>query len=294
MAQLFGYRNMPNSYIYHASWFRLIRPPTLTGSIMAVIAGTMLASQYVEVNVFLFIVLIITSVLIQAAVNMLNDYFDYMKGQEEGKWHISVPTTCHQGPKYAHVPYVSLSLIALVSVLTLWLAQASSFWIIPLGIIGLVIGYCYSAGRRSLSSLGLGEIAAAISLGPLPLMIAVLVQGAPVTAETMLLAIPFALLMASLILTNNIRDIKKDSTTRRTVPIRIGRKIAKRLLVVILTATYMSSLLIFQSILVIASLPVAIALVRHFYAHDRFNPMNLAAFHHGAHSLILILMIIFQ
>ncbi|WP_160141774.1 prenyltransferase [Salicibibacter halophilus] len=243
MAQLFGYKAMPDSYIYHSNWFRLIRPPTLTGSVMSITAGTLLAAQYVDFNGMLFVILLITSVIVQAAVNMLNDYFDYMKGQEEGKWEVLEESAADfRGPHYAQVPYVSIGLMVLVSALTLWLAQESSFWIIPIGVIGLVIGYCYSAGRRSLSSLGLGEIAAAISLGPLPIMIAVLVQGAPITIETLLYAFPFSLLMASMILTNNIRDIKKDSSTRRTVPIRIGRKNAIRLLLVILTATYISSL----------------------------------------------------
>lgn len=139
MAQLFGYKEMPESYIYHSNWFRLIRPPTLTGSMMAVTAGSLLATQYVNFNVFLFVVLLITSVLVQAAVNMLNDYFDYMKGQEEGKWQvIGGSSTDLRGPHYAQVPYVSIGLMVLVSVLTLWLAQESSFWIIPIGVIGLV------------------------------------------------------------------------------------------------------------------------------------------------------------
>ncbi|QQK78780.1 prenyltransferase [Salicibibacter cibi] len=252
MAQLFGYKEMSDAYIYHATWFRMIRPPTLTGSIMSVTAGTLLAAQYVEINILLFIVLIVTSLLIQAAVNMLNDYFDYMKGQEEGKWEALKNTATLRGPHYAQVPYVSIALTMLVSALTLWLASKSSFWIIPIGVVGLMIGYCYSAGKRSLSSLGL------------------------------------------MILTNNIRDIQKDSTTRRTVPIRIGKRNAIRLLIAILAAAYTSSLLIFQSLLVIASLLVAIALVRHFYVSDGFSPINLAAFHHAAHSLILILTMVFQ
>lgn len=282
---------MTSDYQYHSNWFRIIRPVTLTASIMPVTAGTLLASQIVEFSLLRFVVLLVTSVLIQAAVNMLNDYFDFMKGQEEGKWHDKSLSPHFLTPQYRQVPYVSIVLVAVASILTLWLAAESSFWIIPLGVTGLVLGYCYSAGQRSLSSLGLGEVAAAVCLGPLPLIIAMLVQGASAGWGILMFPIPFSLLMATMVLTNNIRDIEKDSSTRRTVAIRIGREKAVYLLTAILILTYIASLLIYASAWVLLSLPVAIALVHRFYQPDGQNHMGLAALHHAIHSLVIILAI---
>lgn len=292
MVQLLGYRNMTTEYQYYSSWFRIIRPVTLTASIMPVTAGTLLASQVTGFSLSRFVILLIISVLVQAAVNMLNDYFDFMKGQEEGKWLNRNPYASFLTPQYKQVPYVSISLVAVVSILTLWLASESSLWIIPLGVTGFVLGYCYSAGKRSLSSLGLGEVAAAVCLGPLPLIIAMLVQGASMSWGILIFSIPFSLLMATMVLTNNIRDIEKDNSTRRTVAIRLGRKKAVYLLTAILALTYISSILIFSSVWILLSLPVAIELIRRFYQPDGQNHMGMAALHHLMHSMAIISAII--
>lgn len=292
MVQLLGYRNMTSEYQYYSNWFRIIRPVTLTASIMPVTAGTLLASQVTDFSLSCFLILLITSVLVQAAVNMLNDYFDFMKGQEEGKWRNRDPYASFLTPQYKQVPYVSISLVTVVSILTLWLASESSLWIIPLGVTGLVLGYCYSAGKRSLSSLGLGEVAAAVCLGPLPLIIAVLVQGVSMNWGIVVFSIPFSLLMATMVLTNNIRDIEKDSSTRRTVAIRLGRKKAVYLLTAILALTYISSILIFSSVWILLSLPVAIELIHRFYQPYGQNHMGMAALHHLIHSLAIISAII--
>src|SRR5690625_4488909 len=106
MVQLLGYRNMTSEYQYYSNWFRIIRPVTLTASIMPVTAGTLLASQVTDFSLSRFLILLITSVLVQAAVNMLNDYFDFMKGQEEGKWQNRDPYASFLTPQYKQVPYV--------------------------------------------------------------------------------------------------------------------------------------------------------------------------------------------
>lgn len=292
MTLLFGYKDMKSDYHYHSDWFRIIRPVTLTASIMPVTVGTLLAAQFTDFSITLYIVLLITSVLIQAAVNMLNDYFDFMKGQEEGKWHDVNTSNSRFTPLYSQVPFVSISIVAVVSLLTLWLAAESSYWIIPLGIIGFILGYHYSAGIHSLSSLGLGEIAGAICLGPLPVVIAILVHGVPFSWEMLLYSLPFALLMGTMVLTNNIRDIKKDSSTRKTVAIRIGKKKAVYLLSGLLALTYISSLLIYASLWVLLSLPLAIVLIQRFYQTDGPNPMGIAGKHHMLHSAAIILSII--
>src|SRR5699024_7306840 len=53
-----------------------------------------------------------------------------------------------------------------------------------------------------------------------------------------MLALPFALLIAAMILTNNIRDIKKDLPFRKTIAILLGKKQSIRLLAIILASTY--------------------------------------------------------
>src|SRR5690625_3640272 len=62
-------------------WWRLMRPPTLTASFVPVFIGTMAA--FVELNTIhipLFIAMLLAALLIQAATNMFNEYYDYVRG----------------------------------------------------------------------------------------------------------------------------------------------------------------------------------------------------------------------
>src|SRR5699024_7796987 len=208
---LFGYKQIPDYYQYNGTWWKVIRPITLTGYIMPMIYGTVIATKQSSIHIGHFLLFLMIGFLIQAAVNMVNDYFDFLKGQEEGKW--GKVRTAKRGvvPFLHQVPYLFLSLLCLVSILTLYLAYETSEMIIVIGIMGFALGYFYSAVRYALSTLGLGEICAVFCLGFFPVMIAGYVQSGEISYQTILLALPFCFLIASMILTNNIRDIKKDS-----------------------------------------------------------------------------------
>ena len=67
-------------------WWRLLRPHTLTASFIPVFVGTMFA--FVNENVFhvqLFLAMLLASILIQAATNMFNEYYDYVRGLDNEK-----------------------------------------------------------------------------------------------------------------------------------------------------------------------------------------------------------------
>lgn len=61
-------------------WWRMIRPHTLTASFAPVFIGTMIASLETGLHFGLFIAMLLASMLIQAATNMFNEYYDFKKG----------------------------------------------------------------------------------------------------------------------------------------------------------------------------------------------------------------------
>src|SRR5690625_4305004 len=62
-------------------WWRLLRPHTLTASFIPVLIGTFVAHTQMQVFHFgLFFAMLIASILIQAATNMFNEYYDYKRG----------------------------------------------------------------------------------------------------------------------------------------------------------------------------------------------------------------------
>src|SRR5690625_7482428 len=67
-------------------WWRLLRPHTLTASFIPVFVGTVFA--YVEQETFhllLFLAMLVASILIQAATNMFNEYYDFVRGLDKDR-----------------------------------------------------------------------------------------------------------------------------------------------------------------------------------------------------------------
>src|SRR5699024_16508 len=61
-------------------WWRLLRPHTLTASFVPVFVGTMLATSEGTFHLDIFLAMLIASMLIQAATNMFNEYYDFKRG----------------------------------------------------------------------------------------------------------------------------------------------------------------------------------------------------------------------
>src|SRR5699024_11326158 len=65
-------------------WWRLLRPHTLTASFVPVFVGTMFA--FIENNTFhtaLFVAMMLAAILILAATNMFNEYYNFKRGLDK-------------------------------------------------------------------------------------------------------------------------------------------------------------------------------------------------------------------
>ncbi|MFL6557480.1 MAG: 1,4-dihydroxy-2-naphthoate polyprenyltransferase, partial [Bacillus sp. (in: firmicutes)] len=58
-------------------WWQMTRPHTLTAAFVPVLLGTALALKHGNIHFGLFFAMLIASLLIQAATNMFNEYFDF-------------------------------------------------------------------------------------------------------------------------------------------------------------------------------------------------------------------------
>ncbi|WP_226376885.1 prenyltransferase [Oceanobacillus halotolerans] len=289
----------PQTYYFRFSWIQLIRPLTLTGTVSPILAGTILAVYQGTIQFHLFIVLLFACLCIQAATNMLNDYFDFRNGQDLDKWFTKSQRITTHHPPHHLIPAVASVLLVIAIIVGAWLAFHTNPWIIMVGIIGILAGIYYSRGSHSLSSLGLGETTAAIFLGFVPGILAYTIQGNAIDLDIIILSIPFALLITTMILTNNIRDIEKDQSFRHTVPIRIGKRNAIRLLTTILVLTYLTVLILillqqlpWTTAMMILALPIATKLRWSFRKEadrmEQISAMKFAAWHNWVFSLLFI------
>src|SRR5699024_6188484 len=66
------------------------------------------------------------------------------------------------------IPYVAGVTFTIAIVLGIWLGNQYGWWVFVLGLIGILAAAFYSAGKKSLAAIGLGETVGAIffRLGP--------------------------------------------------------------------------------------------------------------------------------
>lgn len=99
-----------------------------------------------------------------------------------------------------------------------------------LGLISLFGVYAYSGGKKPLASLGLGEAAVFLYFGLLGVMASYALQVGGFNYQVFLPATQIGLLIAAIMLVNNIRDIETDKAAGKiTLAVRLGEWNAKKL-----------------------------------------------------------------
>lgn len=128
-----------------------------------------------------------------------------------------------------------------VTILTAaYLSLSSGPWVLVLVAAGTLGSVLYTADPVVLKARGLGEVTVFLMWGSLIPLGAYLVQTGSLSALPVVLAVPTGLLVALVLLANNIRDIEYDGSVGvKTVPVRIGRSRGSILYKALLLATYL-------------------------------------------------------
>jgi 1,4-dihydroxy-2-naphthoate polyprenyltransferase len=183
---------------------------------------------------------------------VLNDYFDALNGTDNINVERVYPFT--GGSRFIQNQLLSLKqtlqfayiLLAVVIIGGIWLVARVGVGLLMIGVVGVFLGWAYSASPLRLSSRGLGELA--VMLGFLGVTIgADFVQRGTFSFEPILIGFPYALLVTNLLFINQFPDIKADAI------------VGKRHLVVLLKpelAVYLYPLLVLGSIFWVLNLVV--------------------------------------
>ncbi|MCF8563417.1 1,4-dihydroxy-2-naphthoate polyprenyltransferase [Alicyclobacillus tolerans] len=219
--------------------WRLLRPFTLTASIVPVLVGSGLAVNRRHFHFGLFFSFLIASILIQAATNMFNEYFDYKRGLDTKEMVGIAGTIVHDGISPGKVLLTAWTFIAISVVLGVYICVSTTWWIAVVGIACLAVAYFYSGGPKPLAYTPFGELAASIAMGPVIVLLAYYIQTSQVTGRAIFVSIPIGLLIGAILLGNNIRDMDQDKLGgRRTVAILLGRQWGRVLFASVFALTY--------------------------------------------------------
>ena len=229
---------------------QLAAPHTWPAAILPVLFATALAGiWHGSLSVTLVLSLLVICVLMQASVNTLNDYYDFVKGADNIENQLD--------PTDAVLVYNNVN--------------PKSALKLAIGLVGAGIIVLYSAGKSPLSYLPVGEFVSGITMGGLiPLACYQALTGS-FSWTVLLLSVPLVCGIGLIMFTNNTCDIEKDTAAdRKTLSVLLGRERARAAYhgtivvwmasIVVFSAVFFPAGLIVAPFMLIALYPAASAL----------------------------------
>ncbi|NCC66473.1 MAG: prenyltransferase, partial [Spirochaetia bacterium] len=151
----------------------------------------------------------------------------------------------HENVKPVYALFVSLSLFGLAALLGLYLASLTSYTLILVGSLCMLVGFFYTAGPLPISRTPFGELFAGAFLGSILFLITLYTQDVVLDVETVLVSFPFLLLIAMILSVNNACDrIGDQASGRRTLAILLGQRGAYVFVAVEASSAYALSFLL--------------------------------------------------
>lgn len=220
-------------------WWQLTRPHTLTAAFAPVFLGTMIALTYGKLHFPLFIAMLVASVFIQMATNMFNEYYDFKRGLDTEQSIGIGGTIVRNGVKPKTVLNLAFMLYGISVLIGIYICMETSWMLAVVGILSMMVGYFYTGGPYPIAYTPFGELFSGVVMGMLLILISFYIQTETVTTEAVLLSIPSMLLVAGIMLANNIRDLEGDKEGgRKTLAILVGRYNAITILMLFFIISY--------------------------------------------------------
>ncbi len=213
--------------------WRATRAYSLPASLVPVLLGTILAARGYgaagqgHFDSFTFAAVLLGAVLAHFGANVINDYFDFVKGVDTRPEHGSGVLTGGQMTPAQALKF-SLLLFAGAAVCGLILLPGHSAVVVPLALLGLACAALYPA---FLKKYGLGDLLIVLAFGFGLTMGAYGVQ-TPANSErawllVALYSFPVCLLVDAILHANNLRDARDDRAAKvRTLATLLPRRAA--------------------------------------------------------------------
>ena len=276
-------------------WLRALRAPFLTATLVPVILGS--AAAWHDFGVFswpLFFLALIGAAFIHLGVNLSNDYFDHVSGNDEAN---KTPTMFSGGSRVIQENLIPAKNILIATMLFFALGAAIGLYlnfilpgnvVIILGAIGIFLGLFYTAPPFKIGYNGLGEIITGIGFGPLMVLGSYFVQAKILTLSAFFVSIPIAILVALILFINEFPDYEADKkSNKKTLVVLSGKKYSVNIYIAFLALAYIiviagaiSGFMPYYALIVLFTLPLAYTaiknLIRNYDKIEELLPSNKA------------------
>ena len=157
-------------------WWELIRPHTLTAAFVPVLLGTIIALLEDTVNWLLFAAMMLASILIQAATNLFNEYYDFKRGLDTAESIGIGGGIVRHGMTPKLIMTLALIMYGISILLGVYICAESSWWLAVIGLCCMLVGYLYTGGPLPISSTPFGELFSGLFMGCFIILIAFFIQ----------------------------------------------------------------------------------------------------------------------
>jgi len=204
-------------------WFIAMRPWSFTAAFVPIALGSALAWAEGTFDIVLFLLALFGGICMQAGTNLINTYGDYLSGVdtiESARTCPQLVTGMLQPDSMKRAGLIAFSLAGSVGLLLSYLCGPE---VLVVGVIGLLGGYCYTAGASPYKYQGLGPLFVFFLMGPLMAWPAYFIQTGKFNMIPVAASIPIGFLVTGIMHANDIRDIMEDRKAGiKTVALMLG------------------------------------------------------------------------
>lgn len=273
------------------------RPKTLSGAAVPVMIGIAFAihdmgwKQFVSPTdgtwlscpIVPALLCLLFAFAMQVDANFVNDYFDYVRGNDDRATRLGPPRACAEG--WVTLPAMRVALVvttAIACLLGLPLVAYGGWEMILVGLACVVFCFLYTT---LFAQHGLGDVLVLVFFGIIPVCLTYFVVQSGINQtiplQVLFSSIACGVIIDTLLVVNNYRDIDNDRQTgKKTLIVRIGQHGGEYLynclgllgaLMMVNTILYESSGLLSYLYLGLAFLPYAIL---HYKAYNRMKAIG--------------------
>lgn len=283
------------------AWKEAVRPLSLTASLIPLLLGGAVAfSALHTIHLSLFLLTLLGGVMIQAGTNMINDWKDADRDNEN----VEGIRPFTGGSRVIQLGLISRSdmgffgilISAIAALIGIYLVFASGWGLIPLILYGSLAGMFYTGGKGKFSFInlapGIAEFLIATTYGVLMTLGAFYVQTGYFSLQIFLISLPVAILITNVLLINQFQDAGSDGKTgKNTLVVRIGKKRSKNILIGFFITAYILIALLpafgyapYALYLAFLSVPFAIQAIR--YTQHNYDKTSVDLISGNAHTAI--------
>lgn len=283
------------------AWKEAVRPLSLTASLIPLLLGGAIAFSVTQtLNIFLFLLTLIGGIMIQAGTNMINDWKDADRDNENAEG--IRPFT--GGSRMIQLGLISrsdmgffgLALCCVAFLIGAYLVAVSGWGLVPLIFYGLIAGLFYTSEKGKFSFInlapGLAEFLIATTFGVMMTVGAFYVQTGYYSLQAFLISLPVAILISNVLLINQFQDAESDKKSgKNTLVVRLGKRKSKNILIACFITAYVFLALLpvlgyapYTFYVTFFSLPFAIQAIR--YVQKNYDKKSIDLIPGNAHTAI--------